>query len=352
MKVFQCLRTGNIHRFSNRLCEDYIESRLSDDFSLNVLCDGASSATYSSVGAFNVARALITSFFENDEFSEFITNNPKFKKLPRTEIIKLLMQEEYKSELCNAIINIVHGRIYALAKSMKVHPAHFSSTLIMVMTDNKKTVVVHIGDGFVGATKNCEPYVLSAPENIDGNLCKTHFITDFDACDHLRVEYFDTVFDTMLISSDGYYHVLGDDSNTLKYILSKLEDLQIDNDLDFRKTILHPEREQEYEDLLFDDCSVIYVKNNKRLSQSEKTECDSKVKPDAEIECDEIAKIKEEIQINAENITNSILLLIDTIAKSSNSETTQLKKEVQMNAKKDKRKARKNNKSRCKWIHK
>ena len=337
MNAYHCLRTGNLHKSHRHLCDDYIESRISDELSLSVVCDGASSAAFAAIGAFYTARALITNFFENDNLSEFVTGNKKFKTLSREETINLFMQEEFKNELSETIVNIVHNTIGTLAKKIGVHHSQLSTTLIMVISVKDKTIVIHVGDGFVAATKNGTSYIISNPNNIENDPCRTHFITDFNALENLKISYSNTVFDTLLISSDGFYHVMSDDSDILNYTISKLQDIDIQSDYDLRKVLLSKQREIDFEELLYDDCGIIYLRNNERIYGNSSASDIS----------DEISALKERIRTNAQNYTDSLFQLIDAMSHSNTISSANIK-EVIPNDKSNKRK----NKRTRKWWRK
>ena len=150
-------------------CQDVTDALALDDFACICLSDGAGSAVFSRLGANEIINSTInlfkTEFFELYEMAEDLSS----KKIIDT---------------CINNINIKYGS----KEGFKLY--EYSATLLAVAIKNNKCIVVHVGDGIIGAKRGEQLEILSHPWNGEFKN-ETVFVTSKEAQKHIDLKKFE-----------------------------------------------------------------------------------------------------------------------------------------------------------------
>lgn len=190
-----CARgVGRSHASTQTPCQDYT-SILRDTpkglISVS-LSDGAGSCSLSHIGS-----RIITK-----ETNRYLVQH--FHSLTDDNI------ELHKSNLLNQIKCKLAQRA---VKDMECSIKPYSGTLLAVVTNGEKFIVLHLGDGVIGFMQDDQPLVLSMPSNGEYSNT-TYFVTDKDALSNLRAYtgHIQTI-SSFILMSDGTQESLYDKKN-------------------------------------------------------------------------------------------------------------------------------------------
>jgi hypothetical protein len=180
-----CAVKGTSHQKTGLRLQDafssFCISTKDSEFFCGIISDGAGSSKYGGEGASLVCRTLSTlirkHFNDSCELPEKLT--------------------------CESWIDQIRDRIFLAASNRFLVPRDFAATLIAVISDGEKTLLIHIGDGcavFHDCVDN-EWFTPSWPNN--GEFASTtYFITD-EHLTELRIIKLDRQINAVTIFSDG-----------------------------------------------------------------------------------------------------------------------------------------------------
>jgi hypothetical protein len=180
-----CAVKGTSHQKTGLRLQDAFSSfrihTKESEFFCGIISDGAGSSKYGGEGASIVCRTLSTlirSHFKNNyELPEALT--------------------------CESWVDQIRDRIYLAASKRSLAPRDFAATLIAVISDGEKTLLLHIGDG-CAVFQDCitsEWFTPSWPNN--GEFASTtYFVTD-EYITELRIIKLDRSINAITIFSDG-----------------------------------------------------------------------------------------------------------------------------------------------------
>lgn len=208
-------RQGKDHIASGTPCQDGVASLSQNGVHAIALSDGGGSRRYSEIGsavATRVACELMTRKFE-----EYYTRMEAIAASPARaeELLQAL-----RLEILDAVLAALRAEVTA-ERTLR----DFGCTLQFAAVCDGRYFVGHIGDGVIaalyqrGISRRVE--VLSHPEN-GGAPNITFFVTDHDACEHLRLSHGECrQLEGILMMSDGpeemlYSPVGGLHANTRK----------------------------------------------------------------------------------------------------------------------------------------
>ncbi len=171
-----CVR-GIAHKALDMPCQDYVASMQEGQRAVIALADGAGSRMFSQIGAQiatqTVCKICMEAFDSLFEMQE--------------EVLAHYLSEKIQNEL--------HNGTYSLSE--------LSCTLLFYAMDKDRFISGHIGDGMIFRIRNTEADILSYPEN-GAEANQTYFITEEDACKHLRLQKGPVeARTTVLLCSDG-----------------------------------------------------------------------------------------------------------------------------------------------------
>lgn len=193
---------GQLHKINGERNQDKAFIICGEDgFSIS-LADGAGSSKMAEQGAQAVSKAIAEYVFNN--FAHLMdSSSSDLKKEIMKCVKKTLLSEKERS-----------GNYFI---------SDFSSTVLFAVSDGKKFIIGHLGDGVVLGVSKDNASVISFPEN-GRNSNETFLTTSIDAESHLRTyrgnlnmfEGFILVSDGLMpdLFSDGF--VLNNKQNTLK----------------------------------------------------------------------------------------------------------------------------------------
>lgn len=145
-----------------------------------LVCDGAGSAKFGEKGAALIARIFTVGLREHFRSSPHIPND----------------------EQLWAWIDEARDVIAAAAEARACSKRDFASTLVLLVSSQAATVVVHVGDGGVVIRSGSQGWQsLSWPENGE-YASTTYFVTD-DPSPRVRITRCSTNFDAVAVFSDG-----------------------------------------------------------------------------------------------------------------------------------------------------
>lgn len=163
-------------------CQDVTDALALDDFTCICLSDGAGSAAFSRLGASEIINSTINLF--KNEFFELYE-----------------MEEDLCSKkIIDTCVSSINAK-YGAKEGFKLY--EYSATLLAVAINKNKGIVVHVGDGIIGAKRGEELEVLSHPWNGEFKN-ETVFVTSKDAQKYIdlkKIEIYD--IDGFFMMSDG-----------------------------------------------------------------------------------------------------------------------------------------------------
>tara|TARA_B100000315_G_C14503115_1_gene553264 strand:+ start:249 stop:1181 length:933 start_codon:yes stop_codon:yes gene_type:complete len=229
---------GRLHAQNGIECQDRVGYCSKDGVFAIALSDGAGSYRNSSLGA------------------EKITNN--ITKNLSIGFYKIIRRSQY--DIKKRIIAEINRTLKSLQTEHSLPLKEFSCTLLFVVTDGKRFISGHIGDGVIGATKNKRAEVISKPENIIyANV--TTFITGTNLLSHLRLFRGSlNGYDSFVLMSDGSSESLYDRKrNKLSKSIVQIKHWANIYTADKINLALKDNMEEYIIKNSFDDCSIIYL---------------------------------------------------------------------------------------------
>lgn len=204
------------------------------------LADGAGSAKLSHYGAERTVETACNLLKNN---FDRIFNNEHV-----TEVQQLVLQE-------------ILGPLKELSEKYQEPISQLASTLLAVAVKNHQVLILHLGDGEIGAIKNEEMVSVSSSEN--GEYANsTYFTTSSGAVNHLKLFKSNQshLFSSFFLMSDGTAHSLYSKVN--KKFSPVIERLSSQSKI-HNEEILNELLEESFEDLVKqqtnDDCSFIMM---------------------------------------------------------------------------------------------
>lgn len=153
-KVVQCAVQGRGHIKESIPCQDKAHYFIDEGVIITALADGAGSAKLSHIGADGITRYICEDLAEN--FDLYYENEDGVA-------VKTLLDDKIKSS------------IEELAKKAECDPKDLASTLLVAAVKSGHYILIHIGDGVIGYSKNGVMKVASQPEN--GEFVNTTIFT-------------------------------------------------------------------------------------------------------------------------------------------------------------------------------
>lgn len=272
------------------ICQDFVDFTINKEGDyIGALSDGASSAHLSLIGAQCNVNAILKIFhrYTFDEFYSF--SNDK--------------QEKIILESCINEISFFNNKID------NSNLSDFSATLLFIVTNRKKMIFGHIGDGIICALKNNdEVELLSGPYNKNNNVNITSFTVD--TLNKEFVKKIDNIDDykAFYAMSDGFQkgfyneienRVLSVNLKTIYYEILQKKFIEM-NLLNFLK--------QSFWEINItnDDCSMFVIYNdNEEISHNniiDNTSIDTNVLEESEKKSNDFDENKDESEIKEKDI--------------------------------------------------
>lgn len=235
-KVVQCAVQGRGHIKENIPCQDKIHYYTDENTTITALADGAGSAKLSHIGAEQITHFICDDLLMN--FENYYDNDDGVA---------------VKSELDHKIKAFISN----LAHKAECEERDLASTLLVVAVKDNRYILMHIGDGVIGYSKNGELKIASHPEN--GEFVNTTvFTTSSEAIMTMRIikGKLGTI-DSFILMSDGTEVSLYDKrKKTLADALSKIVMLQSYLPDDKIKEQLNSSFNSVIRNATTDDCSI------------------------------------------------------------------------------------------------
>lgn len=156
-KTLQYAVQGLSHIKDDIPCQDKTHYLVNDDIAVITLADGAGSAKLSHLGAEHITCFICQDLAEN--FENYFENNDGIE-------VKNTFDIKIKEQLSK------------LSEELKCQMADLASTLLMVAVKDNHFILLHIGDGVIGYSKEDRIRVASAPTN--GEFVNTTVFTTSD----------------------------------------------------------------------------------------------------------------------------------------------------------------------------
>ena len=192
-------KKGNSPKRFIRENQDAFYSRQNEKWCCLCIADGAGSKKHSSLGAKWLTYDISKFFLDNAD--ELIENE---ERTIRSEIKKCIN--------------------HSLNKTMQIQNVEYSelsSTLLGILTDGRRCLLLHIGDGVILAVREGYLNVLSFPMN--GNSSKTTALTTMDSLEqHLRIKKItcDSISILWLMTDGAMYEIFQENFDLNGEILS------------------------------------------------------------------------------------------------------------------------------------
>lgn len=175
---------GIKHEEEKKPCQDaYRMEMISGDSFVAAVADGCSGAQFSEIGAqANVQSAC-----------DF------FHKLESPQTPFLVESNEFACEL----VKFCKRNLLRLYNTIDI--SELSSTLLVVYVYKKKMITIHVGDGMIAAKMVDGTFSeLSSPSNINSSTTHTHFVSDKDVLEHIKVRVWDfSSISNVIMMTDG-----------------------------------------------------------------------------------------------------------------------------------------------------
>ena len=182
-------KQGTIHKEHGIKNQDAVCSVIKNDICAICLADGAGSREMSGCGASHITGEL--SQYLLDSFDELSIADRSF--------------------INQNIMTVINSELTLLSDRFSINRSQFASTLLFAVTDGKKYIIGHLGDGCIIGFLNSSWNVVSFPQNGKDQNC-TYLTSTPDAGRHLRIQC-NTCKDLngFLLTSDGIMpEVFGD----------------------------------------------------------------------------------------------------------------------------------------------
>lgn len=229
MKTAFSLLTGKSHSLINAECQDVVLAINDDNYTLGIICDGASTKKFGRRSAQLVANATAKFFKANNDIENF--NSNVFCQF----INEYFEEKDLDEEVCG-------------------------STLIFVIIKNGRYLLGHLGDGAALLQQDTDFCVASLPENA-GTSNSTFFLPSSSAYKLLRITTGDLKEKfCFVLASDGISPLLYDyKTKTVCKACYDLADLyrKIDTE-QMNKTLEHNLKEV-FSKYTSDDLSILMI---------------------------------------------------------------------------------------------
>lgn len=231
---------GRGHRERGIPCQDAIYSLNEEGCSIIALADGAGSASHSHYGAQAVVEMM----------AHYV--NRKFDSLYKSEEVESVQ---------SAIATELQYLLKELEETYQVDAKAFASTLLLVAVKGERALILHLGDGEIGAIQNGESVLISSGWNGEYSNA-TVFTTSHYATDYMKLIKSKNAskFEGFFLLSDGSAESLySKQSQHFSPLFSQLswrltyynqEALQKQLEHDFEQTVIQRTK---------DDCSFIMM---------------------------------------------------------------------------------------------
>ena len=163
--MIQCAMQGRGHIKEEIPCQDKTFLLQKDDIYLVALADGAGSAKFSHYGAAHITQYICHEIAEN--FDSYFHNEDG-----------VAVKKE--------ILDKIQQQLHALAEEKQCEVRDLASTLLFAAVRGEQYLLLHIGDGVIGYSRNHELKIASFPEN--GDFANTTvFTTSRDALQTMKL---------------------------------------------------------------------------------------------------------------------------------------------------------------------
>ena len=240
--ILQCSVQGRGHNKDNIPCQDKTYFYNEGDISITALADGAGSAKLSHYGAEHITQYICNELSIN--FDHFFNNADGVA-------VKRELDDKIKYQISE------------LAKELKCEIKDLSSTLLVAAVMANRYILIHIGDGVIGYTKNNEIKIASKPEN--GEFVNTTvFTTSNESLTTMKImkgQLGDV--DGFVLMSDGSEASLYDKrGNTLANALLRIVEMTEYIPIEKVQSQLNDSFDTVIRSATMDDCSISIMVNN------------------------------------------------------------------------------------------
>lgn len=235
-KVIQCAVQGRGHIEEKIPCQDKTYCCEKDGLTVIALADGAGSAKYSHLGAEHIVQYICVDFAKNFDLYFSNDNGASVKK---------------------AFNDSIKNQINELAKEIECKPNDLASTLLVAAVKDNRYILLHIGDGVIGYSKNHVINVASNPEN--GEFVNTTiFTTSRDSLQTMRLLKGNLgLIDGFVLMSDGTEASLYDKKKKqLAHVLERIMKMMYYIPKDRIESQLLQSFYSVIRNATFDDCSI------------------------------------------------------------------------------------------------
>lgn len=238
-KSLECAVQGRGHIKDNIPCQDKTFVLQNGDDIAIALADGAGSAKLSHFGAEKVSVDICNTLLDDFEAFYEEQDGVMFKKI---------------------ILDSINSSIEKLSADLECETKDLASTLLAVAIKNDKYIILHIGDGVIGYSKNDKLKVASAPEN--GEFVNTTvFTTSSDAISSMKAikGELNSINGFVLMSDGTEASMYNKRDAVLAPGISKIMDLCLITDIDLLQQQLTTSFESIIKKATIDDCSIVII---------------------------------------------------------------------------------------------
>ena len=238
-KVIQCAVQGKSHIKDSIPCQDKTFCYTDDNITVTALADGAGSASLSHFGA--------------DQITRFICND-------FVECFDLYFNDENGITVKQIIDSKIKQQISEMSVDLDCKTSDLSSTLLVAAVKNNKFILLHIGDGVIGYSKNSQIRVATKPEN--GEFANTTvFTTSSESIATMKLikGYLNSIDGFILMSDGTEASLYNKKENCLSEALGRL--LKMLNYIPAEKmeSQLTESFNSVIKDATIDDCSIVMM---------------------------------------------------------------------------------------------
>lgn len=258
--LVQCAVQGRGHIKADIPCQDKTYVYQENGTTVIALADGAGSAKMSHYGAEYVTQYICLEFTRN--FQHYFQN-------PDGAAVKMELLEHIRNQL------------HELAKELECQFCDLASTLLVAAVNDGNYILLHIGDGVIGYSKDGELKVASYPEN--GEFVNTTvFTTSKDALRTMKIMKGKLgTIDGFLLMSDGTEAGLYNKrKKTLAKVISRLMQTATEIETSAMNSQLEDSFSEVVRNATTDDCSIAMMVEDsnrfpgyKNLTLDEKLDC-------------------------------------------------------------------------------
>ena len=240
---------GFSHIDKNIPCQDSTSYKINKKKQIiAALSDGAGSAELSHLGSKAFVEKVTSKLVKYLDKNQYDPINIK-KQL-------IIEVNNIKSELINNCENSENNSI-----------SDFAATLLLIIIDNNKGVIFHVGDGSAAiyVQKSIEDALISLPEN--GEYAnETFFVTQELWEEKLRMTIFDFDYDSILLMSDGVTPMAmqkGCHKLFNNFVNPVVDYLRKNNAKKNKKALLQTLSNENIKPITGDDKSLVWILRNK-----------------------------------------------------------------------------------------